>query len=352
MKKPERSLYTPQDFLQWREAGSLELTPKFQRRGVWTSAARSFFIDTLLRQMPVPPIYVRVVQSEDRKRSVRQVIDGQQRISCVLDFLDGKFRLSRTLPGSWAGKAFDALTSDEQQQVTTYTFSSELFHGISDAEVLQIFARLNTYSVPLNAQELRNGRYFGLFKQSVSELAHEHLEFWRRHDIFSERSIARMLEVELASELVIAQIAGMQDKKSSIDQFYGDYDEDYPDRQRNERRFRSVIDAINETFTDGLGQTEFARAPLFYSLFCAIYHRLYSLPNTHLKTPNKELNRNDRLSLLEAVQKLSDLIDNGRKGVPISGSAELFVNACLRQTDNIKPRQERLRYLYKSAFSE
>jgi len=120
MEKPERSVYTPQDFFQWREAGSLELTPKFQRRGVWTAAARSFFVDTLLRQMPVPPIYIRIVQSEDRKRSVRQVIDGQQRISCILDYLDGKFRLSRTLPGSWAGKAFEGLTPSEQQQITTF----------------------------------------------------------------------------------------------------------------------------------------------------------------------------------------------------------------------------------------
>jgi hypothetical protein len=36
--------------------GNFRLNPKFQRRGVWTPAARSFFIDTLLRQMPVPPI--------------------------------------------------------------------------------------------------------------------------------------------------------------------------------------------------------------------------------------------------------------------------------------------------------
>ena len=140
------------------------------------------------------------------KWAVRQVIDGQQRISCVLDYLDGKFRLSRTLPGSWAGKSFENLTPVEQHQITTHTFSFELFHGISDSEVLKMFARLNTYSVPLNAQELRNGRYFGLFKQSVYELAHEHLEFWRRHGIFSKRSIVRMLEVEFVSELLISQI--------------------------------------------------------------------------------------------------------------------------------------------------
>jgi hypothetical protein len=352
MEKPERSVYTPQDFLQWRELGSLELTPKFQRRGVWTAAARSFFIDTLLRQMPVPPIYIRIVQSEDRKRSVRQVIDGQQRISCILDYLDGKFRLSRTLPGMWAGKSFEGLTPNEKQQITTYTLSSELFYGISDSEVLQIFSRLNTYSVPLNAQELRNGRYFGFFKQSAYDLSYEHLEFWRRQGIFSERSIARMLEVELTSELLIAQIEGMQDKKKSIDQIYAKYDDRYPDRELNERRFREVIDTVNETFDNSLQQTAFVRVPLFYTLFCAIYHYRHGLPQVSFFTPRKEVNKAARLSLTEAVQSLSDLIEAGRDGSAISGDAEGFVNACLRQTDNIRPRQDRLKFLYERAFSE
>lgn len=350
MEKPQRSVYTPQDFLEWRETGTLDLTPKFQRRGVWSPAARSFFIDTLLRQMPVPPIYIRIVQSEDRKRSIRQVIDGQQRISCVLDYLNGKFRLSRTLFGPWSGKTFDDLPADQKELITTHTFSSELFHGISDSDVLQIFERLNTYSIPLNSQELRNGRFFGLFKQSVYNLARDHLEFWRRQSVFSERSIARMSEVELTSELVIAQISGMQDKKKSIDQFYRDYDNEFAARDQHERRFRSVIDVINETFDGNLGDTEFSRVPLFYTLYCAIYHYQYGLPHLQLNTPRKEVSKADRLSLMDAAQSLSDLINTGREGLPLGRDAEKFVGACLRQTDNINPRRDRLAYFYEQAF--
>ena len=199
---------------------------------------------------------------------------------------------------------------------------------------------------------VRDRRYFGLFKASAYQLAYEHLEFWRRHNIFSERNIARMLEAELTSELLIAQIDGMQDKKKSIDKFYKSYDEEYPERIRNEQRFRSVIDTVNECFTDTLRETEFSRAPLFYTVFCAIYHRQYGLPHFGLKTPRKRLSRNERLSLIEAVQKLSDLITDAREGVPFSGVSETLVNACLRQTDNIKPRQIRLTYLYQTAFGE
>jgi hypothetical protein len=81
-----------------------------------------------------------------------------------------------------------------------------------------------------------------------------------------------MLEVELTSELMIAQIDGMQDKKKSIDQFYRKYDENYIDRGLHETRFRSVIDSINDAFDSSLSETEFSRVPLFYSLYCAIYH--------------------------------------------------------------------------------
>jgi hypothetical protein len=161
-----------------------------------------------------------------------------------------------------------------------------------------------------------------------------------------------MLEVELTSELMIAQIDGMQDKKKSIDQFYRKYDDIYIDRDLHEARFRSVIDSINDAFDNSLGETEFSRVPLFYSLYCAIYHYQNGLPNLDLPTPRRELSKAKRLGLVEAVQNLSDLIESGRGGEPMDGQAGEFVDACLRQTDNIKPRQDRLRYLYNQAFSE
>ena len=64
MERPRRAEYTPLDFSQWHAGNSLTLSPKFQRRGVWKPAARSFFVDSLLKEMPVPPIYLRQTQSK------------------------------------------------------------------------------------------------------------------------------------------------------------------------------------------------------------------------------------------------------------------------------------------------
>jgi uncharacterized protein with ParB-like and HNH nuclease domain len=161
MERPERSSYTILDFIGWRSSKALVLVPKFQRRDVWTTPARSYLIDTLISGKPVPPIYLRVRQSDDKTHTIREVVDGQQRIRAVLDYLDGKYALSKSLDALYAGKRFSDLRPEEQDRIRSFSFICETLHGASDSDVLEIFARLNTYSVKLNSQELRNGKYSG-----------------------------------------------------------------------------------------------------------------------------------------------------------------------------------------------
>jgi hypothetical protein len=116
-----------------------------------------------------------------------------------------------TLDAPWKGASFETLSVEQQTQVVSHGFSAESFKGISDAEVLDIFSRMNTHTVQLNAQELRNGKYFGLLS-NLSTILPGNIRSWL-HRIFTERDFARMQEVELTSELVIATLAGTRDKK-------------------------------------------------------------------------------------------------------------------------------------------
>ncbi len=347
---PGRSTYTALDFLAFRESDSLDIAPKFQRRAVWKTPARSYFIDTLIRGYPVPPIYLRVTQSGDRRRTIREVIDGQQRVRALLGFLDGDFALSRTLDAPWAGLEFDELALEHQDAIREFSFICEVMHGVSDAEILEIFARLNTYSVQLNAQELRNGTYFGRFKQSAYRLAHEHVEFWRMNRIMTETSIARMLEVELTSELMIVVLDGLQDKKGTISRFYADYDDSFPQQSQVEERFRAVIDEISEALADGLRESQFKRGPLFYSLFGAVCHRRFGVPGISLASPTRRLQVRDRRGLRDAVARLSEVIEIARDDGDVPRRYVRFVNAALRQTDNLQPRRTRLETIYRAAF--
>lgn len=353
MLKPNRSSYTAMELLDWTLSKTLSLTPKFQRRGVWQPAARSFFVDTLLRGMPVPPVYMRLTQSPQKDKVVREVIDGQQRISAVTSYMRDEYALSNSLVAPWRGKKFSQLEHSEQDDIRNYPFNAESFQGISDADVLEIFSRLNTYSVPLNNQELRNGKFFGNFKQAAYKLAYEHLEFWREGRIFTERGIARMEEVELVSELLAAAISGPQDGKKSLDTYYSKYDEEFKEKDVLIDRFRSTISTIVQSVGMGIEDTEFHRGPLFYSLFCVVYHRKYGMPSISLPRPAKvsaELKPAERDRLGQAVAYLSDVLVSSKEGAVVEEPLGPFITAATRQTDNIKPRQTRFNVLYTRAF--
>lgn len=111
------------------------------------------------------------------------------RVRSAIEFIgDDGYRLSKTLNAPWKRKKFSQLTPDQQQQIKTFGFSSETFKKISDKEILEVFCRLNMNGIPLNKQELRNGKFFGFFKQLSFDLALTYLEFWRKHGIFTEQS--------------------------------------------------------------------------------------------------------------------------------------------------------------------
>jgi hypothetical protein len=346
-----RSHFTLVDFVQWREAGRLELTPKFQRRGVWSPGMRSYFIDTLIQGLPVPPIYLRQVQSGDVTKVVRQVVDGQQRLRTMLDFFDGKYRLSPKLDGPYAGKGFKQLDKKSRDAVLAYQLYCHTFTGASDKDILEVFRRMNLYSVPLSKQELRNGRYFGEFKKVSFAIAEEYLAFWRGNRVVSEKGIARMAEVELVSELLILGTAGLQDKKGSIDEYYEKYDDRFPNSSQLIGRFRSTLDAITTSFDSELAETEFRRRPLFYTLFGAIYHRMFGVPSCALKTPRRgKWSTEDAQGLASAVAELSEQIEHAKATKRPPRRHGRFVNATLTQTDNIGPRRDRLEMLYGLAF--
>jgi nucleoside diphosphate kinase len=352
MNKPGRCEYTPYDFQDWQAGGTLAIQPKFQRREVWSTQKKSYLIDTLLKRMPVPPIFLRVAQSKEKNKVVREVVDGQQRISAVLGFIDGKFSLSKPQAAEHGAARFEKLSAEKQNLIREFPFVCEVFHGISDVEVLEIFARVNTYSIPLNRQELLNGKYFGFFKRSAYKLGYEHLEFWRQNGIFSETAIARMSEAELTSELLIILLSGMQHKKDTIENFYRDYDAEFPNQSKIESRFRSVIDAIQKILESELIDTEFHRSPFFYSLFAVVSHRLFGIPGQTTGRSKTALTSAEIQTARDALLKLSELITQGKEAKGNGDVSSKFLDACLKSTDKLPQRQIRFDTIYERAFGK
>jgi len=250
--------YSIRDFEEWDSKSELDLSPKFQRRDVWTDKARSYLMDTIVRGKPIPKLYMRQDVNLKTRRTKREIVDGQQRLRTVLSFVKDGFKGSRAHHQSLRGKYFSELDKDLQREILKYEFSVDLLQDMPDPEVYDLFARINTYAEKLKAQELRNAQWFGDFKSAVYSLSTDTTPFFEKNRIFTSKAILRMAEAEFISELLLAMHEGIRaGAKSIIDKAYAKYDNDLPGRHQYEKRFRDTIDTIAGICGDDLPGLEF-----------------------------------------------------------------------------------------------
>lgn len=307
MKNFDSRTYSINDFLEWSDKGQLELSPKFQRRSVWTDTARSYLMDTIVRGKPIPKIFIRQKLNPTTRVSMREVVDGQQRLRTILAYLRDGFQISKRHHREFGGVFFSQLAAidpDIQTNILNYEISVDLLVNMPDSEILDVFSRLNSYSVILNDQEKLNAEHFGPFKTLADRIAHSLNDFWLRNRILTEQQILRMGDVTLCADLLIAMIAGIKPKKQ-MRNFYVSYEKDFqPDPDKLEQDFRETITVIQDIFGDRLRASEFHRLHLFYTLFTAIFHSTKGLPGL---PPVKTLLPTDYSKASLALEKIDQI---------------------------------------------
>lgn len=281
MKSFDSRTYSLNDFAEWeKKKGQLVLNPRFQRRSVWTDKAKSFLMDTIVRGKPIPKFFIRQTINVSTKTTVREVVDGQQRLRTILSFINDGFFISKRQNEDFGGKYFSQLPESTQNQILAYEVSVDLLMNMPDAEVLDIFSRLNSYAVVLNEQEKINADHFGPFKTLCDKIGHKYNDYWTQQGVLTNKQIMRMLEVNLVADLLIAMLEGIKSKKQ-IKKYYDQYEQDGKfshDLAKLEKRFDSIISVIGELYPEGLKETEFRRPHIYYSLFTAVAHRVFGIP--------------------------------------------------------------------------
>jgi uncharacterized protein with ParB-like and HNH nuclease domain len=347
-----RTQYKVSDFVSWQRAKTLVLSPSFQRRPVWQPGAKSYLIDTIVRGLPIPIIFLREQRADLTSfESRREVVDGQQRIRTVLSYVDSsllddykpardEFAVQSVHNKELAGQCFSELSPDIQQRILDYQFSVHVLPPeIDDREVLQIFARMNATGVKLNAQELRNAEYFGEFKTSMYQLASEQLPRWRKWRIFTEYNIARMDEVELTSEFALLMLRGLTGKtQAAIGRIYKQKDSEYPERAEAERRFRIIMDSIDDRLGDEIRFLPFRKKTLFYSLFAYFYDSQFKIDSPLERIRQKPISP----ATVARVKLAGERIQ--QKTAP-----DGVLEAVARRTTHVSSRQAVLNYLRASS---
>ncbi|MEH2463636.1 DUF262 domain-containing protein [Nostoc sp.] len=151
------------------ERGQIDLQPHYQREYVWEQKPElpSRLIESLLLQIPVPPLYF--VRLNTGKI---EVVDGQQRLTTLILFVTNKFKLQKLQKlSSLNGKHFQELSDQDQEKIIDAPIRSIVIDAGTNQDLrYEIFERLNRGAMALNEQEIRNCVYRGLFCDLLAEL--------------------------------------------------------------------------------------------------------------------------------------------------------------------------------------
>lgn len=170
--------WTTETIISQIRKNNIMLSPDFQRRDAWRTIRKSRFIESLILGLPVPQLVLAEVK---KRRGTYIVLDGKQRLLSICQFASGdsnnefeQLRLSgldirKDLNGKTLSEMrldlslTDDVTAFENQSIRTVVIKN----WPSESFLYHVFLRLNTNSVTLSPQELRQALHPGSFTTFV-----------------------------------------------------------------------------------------------------------------------------------------------------------------------------------------
>jgi hypothetical protein len=266
-------------FKIWRE-GDLKLRPAFQRNLVWNLEQQSFLVDSILRGLPVPEIYIQKETSAYGEEKTI-VVDGQQRISTCIRFILGRLRLvvHEDLDERWRGKTFEELADSLKKRFRSFNLIVRRLPITDDSVLREVFRRLNQTVEALEPQELRHAAYTGPFVRLIEQAAKQRI--LADIGIFSPKDYLRRRNDEFLAEIAFAVVSkAFPNKKEGLDQLFVTYEKQgipRDDLEDLERRLGRVF-ATLDVHSASLRKTRFRNKSDFYSLFVYLARLAERLP--------------------------------------------------------------------------
>lgn len=257
---------TVSEFYDNYKLGKYNFDATYQRKSnVWAEDKKAFLIDSILKNYPIPAIFMRPIVDE-RGKTRYDIVDGKQRLQAIISFIEGFVSLTsyfsddifisdeiREIAETISGKTFDEIkrenASDYIKQFWTYTLQIEYLYEDDIDLVSSAFDRLNRNGEPLNPQELRNAKYANApITQTVHRMASN--SFWS--DKLSRLKIERMEDEEFVSELLllILEQRVLDSSPTLLDQKYEQYKNDTAALTKGEAEFNNIVSFIDRLALD------------------------------------------------------------------------------------------------------
>lgn len=236
------------NFYEEYSVGKYNMNPPYQRRSVWSPEKKSFFIDSILKNLPIPPVFLRQKIEVANGKTSYEVIDGKQRLTSIVEFIEGAFPTADEGEDPFhdeelAGKYFAELDVDHlanyKKMFWRYQIPVEYIDSDDPIVIDRIFDRLNRNGEPLNGQELRHSNYYDtpLLKLAY-RLSKD--DFWSQRLETTDK--ARMEDIEFISELLFALLekTELTATDQDLDDYYAKYSREVLDWMAVEADFNNV----------------------------------------------------------------------------------------------------------------
>lgn len=200
-------------FYELEQLKKFNYDPPYQRKSIWSEEKQSFFIDSILRNFPIPAVFLHRKIDPNTGATSYDVIDGKQRLSAIRRFITNEIPASneRTLQGESGlidGVFFKEMSEKQELlEVRAAFWKYELpveYIDPTDVEAIEdVFDRLNRNGEPLNGQELRNAKYHSTRVAEVVEKLSRDPFLTARLEVTDK---ARMEDKEFCAECIFSAL--------------------------------------------------------------------------------------------------------------------------------------------------
>ncbi|MDD3179242.1 MAG: DUF262 domain-containing protein [Opitutaceae bacterium] len=354
--RPENK--TIKDLENLYEDSLLNLEPGFQRQSVWSERDRAKLIDSILRNYPLPAIFL--YRREHDGQYIYDVIDGKQRLESILMFMGlmrGRYWLKTQLPGhdeiewiDWRRLCKRRL----QHLITGYRIPAiEVDGDISD--IIDVFVRINSTGKALTPQEKRHAKYYNShFLKEADRLARRYEWYFTDMGILSAGQISRMKHVELMCELMVSIHQGdVINKKSALDRIMKTDSFNMRDISKASSKTVTALNRVRKMFPK-LYTTRLCQLTDFYTLTLLIA----KFEADGLILTDRRRNRLAWDLLVAFATQVDEVREKQRKAIGVKPDQEIYRDYLLtvsQTTDDVNQRRRResiLRGILESLFAK
>lgn len=296
---------------------------EYQREIVWSKKEKQFLIDSIIKNFAIPQIFLRKLNPEKF-----EIVDGQQRLTAIWQFLSNEFPLLAEYSGDeLGGIKYEKLPPEVQDSIDSYSLNLVILEGYDDEDVRKLFRRLQA------GKPLTPGEKLNAFPGTVTLIMRE----LSKHKIFSKIKFAlnRYKSYQMVAQLFLLVEYGITDITAKY--IYEFFDNNKPANEKAQffRDTKRVLNYLNKVIVDSKCP-EINSNPWFINYFM---FSKYILDNYNVKGKEKEI--------YEFIKDFWKYINEHKKYNPKIADLQAikFANDNKAGTNNKSNIQSRLDYM-------